>query len=195
MKKSGVELIAEERQRQIEFEGFTNEHDKQHVDDELAIAAACYAIPEKIRINELAKKSSIYSIPNLFPWGKEWWKPSPDERITELVKAGALIAADIDRIMNANITIPVVFEDSQKCDQSQECIEEDRSTFYHLMRIKAIQETAFNKEKGHLMSEVFLRRTGAINDHKGNYVINSQDIFAWFENLDYLRQYTDYDKM
>ena len=66
---------------------------------------------------------------------------------------------------------------------------------YHLMRIKAIQSTAFSKKNGHIMAEVFLRRTGAINDNKGNYVINSQDIFAWFENLDYLRQYTEYDKM
>ena len=98
MKKSGVDLIAEERQRQIEKEGFTKEHDKQHCDDELAIAAACYAIPENIRINELKNPQSIYAIPRLFPWGKEWWKPSPDERITELVKAGALIAAQIDQI-------------------------------------------------------------------------------------------------
>lgn len=32
------------------------------------------------------------------PWDNEWWKPSPDDRKRELVKAGALIAAAIDRL-------------------------------------------------------------------------------------------------
>lgn len=94
-----------------------------------------------------------------------------------------------------SLPLAVDSDDPQKCDQSQVCVEQESDIDYHFMRIKAIQSTAFNKEKGHLMAEVFLRRTGAINDHKGNYIINSQDIFAWFENLDYLRQYTDYDKM
>lgn len=114
------------------------------------------------------------------------------------IAGSLLLAADLTcpaNLLEPTVELSMDFDDPQKCDQSQACVEEDRSTFYHLMRIKAIQKTAFNKEKGHLMAEVFLRRTGAINDHKGNYVINSQDIFAWFENLDYLRQYTDYDKM
>jgi len=36
---------------------------------------------------------------NLWPWGKEWWKPS--DRRRDLVKAGALIAAEIDRLDRA----------------------------------------------------------------------------------------------
>jgi len=34
---------------------------------------------------------------SLWPWGSEWWKPSKDP-IRDLVKAGALIAAEIDRL-------------------------------------------------------------------------------------------------
>jgi hypothetical protein len=32
------------------------------------------------------------------------WKPSPDDRFRELVKAGALIAAEIDRLLRAKST-------------------------------------------------------------------------------------------
>jgi hypothetical protein len=33
-----------------------------------------------------------------WPWDREWWKPTPNNRIRELAKAGALIAAEIDRL-------------------------------------------------------------------------------------------------
>lgn len=41
--KTGVELIAEERQRQMDVEGWTPEHDDKHQRDEMNIAARCYA--------------------------------------------------------------------------------------------------------------------------------------------------------
>lgn len=34
----------------------------------------------------------------MWPFSQEWWKPTPDDRIRELAKAGALIAAEIDRL-------------------------------------------------------------------------------------------------
>ncbi len=91
MIKSGVELITAERQRQIEEEGWTPDHDDQHINGELALAAACYAIPPmSIRGSGLVLR--------LWPWKRKWWKPTPDDRIRELKKAGALIAAEIDRL-------------------------------------------------------------------------------------------------
>lgn len=33
-----------------------------------------------------------------YTWAEKWWKPSPGDRIRELEKAGALIAAEIDRL-------------------------------------------------------------------------------------------------
>lgn len=65
---------------------------------------------------------------------------------------------------------------------------------FHLNRIKAIQNE-LNNSQGNLMARVFLRRTGAINDQKGNYVINSKDLFSWFENADYLKMVTEYDTL
>lgn len=95
--KTGTELIAEERKRQIEVEGWTKEHDVEHVNDSLALAAVCYAIPSELRHYSycpLIKER----VPDFWPWEKEWWKPCPEDRIRELVKAGALIAAEIDRL-------------------------------------------------------------------------------------------------
>ncbi len=72
---------------------------------------------------------------------------------------------------------------------------------FHLKRIKAIQKgtqavnDGFVKEQGNLMARVFLRNTGALNNHKCGYIIQEQDILAWFENLDYLKSYTEYDTL
>lgn len=44
--KSGVDIIAEERKRQLEVEGWKPEGDDQYVDNQLALAGASYAIPE-----------------------------------------------------------------------------------------------------------------------------------------------------
>lgn len=89
--KTGIELIAEERQRQIEQEGWTSEHDAEHKEGEMAIAAACYAYPNYDE--DWAVQSQLQWL-----WEKNWWKPTPDDRIRELQKAGALIAAEIDRL-------------------------------------------------------------------------------------------------
>lgn len=83
---TGAELIAAERERQVAAEGWTPQHDAGHADGVLARAAACYAIPARLRRLDL------------WPWESRYWKPSPDDRVRELVKAGALLAAEIDRL-------------------------------------------------------------------------------------------------
>ena len=93
--KTGIELIAEERKRQIEQLGWDAEHDAKHTRHELARAAACYATPGYLR-------TIINGRPFGWPFNKHWWKPSPQDRKRELVKAGALIAAEIDRLQMGN---------------------------------------------------------------------------------------------
>lgn len=44
--------------------------------------------------------------PAAWPWDKEWWKPSKDQ-VRNLVKAGALIAAEIDRLQRKESHEPV----------------------------------------------------------------------------------------
>ena len=88
--KNGIELITEERERQMKVEGWTPEHDDEHTVGELAMAASCYAMTPQCR---------TYSITDSgWPWDSIWWKPTPQNRILELQKAGALIAAEIDRL-------------------------------------------------------------------------------------------------
>jgi hypothetical protein len=113
--KTGVELIAAERGRQIVEEGYDVIHDDYHKSGELSLAAIAYAAPTRIFMSEETATGVIFYDP--FPDG---WRdkrqeygditlsrvlPDPDtytkeERIDLLVKAGALIAAEIDRLQN-----------------------------------------------------------------------------------------------
>ena len=87
---SGVDLICMERERQMIEKGYTAAHDDEETDDRLAYAAVCYAIPN-------FPSKQIY-VEDFYPWADYTYKPTPDNRIKELVKAGALIAAEIDRL-------------------------------------------------------------------------------------------------
>jgi hypothetical protein len=95
---TGIERIAAERKRQIEEEGFTAKHDDQWNGHELAQAAMCYCMippdPE-----DILDGSVELCMPDEWPWGKKWWKPTPDNRIRKLEKAGSMIAAEIDRLL------------------------------------------------------------------------------------------------
>jgi hypothetical protein len=99
---SALDLIAKERSRQVEDEGWTPEHDDTHVGGNLALAAACYAIPASSR------DAPYYPI-RLWPFWPEWFKPTPNDRLRELAKAGALIVAEIERLQRSQsslLTIP-----------------------------------------------------------------------------------------
>ena len=92
---SGLALIADERERQIMVEGYTPDHDDKHDRGELAVSAARYALHD-VQISEAADVDLVDLISDLdeFP-GSCWFKPA--DPIRNLVKAGALIAAEIDR--------------------------------------------------------------------------------------------------
>lgn len=92
----GASMIAIERYRQIATEGWTPEHDDDYKDAELAKAAAAY-----IDAGLVAQGGDVSTFfPRDWPWERQWWKPSGDP-IRNLVKAGALIAAEIDRLHRA----------------------------------------------------------------------------------------------
>lgn len=96
-----VELIARERQRQIDVEGYTPRHDYQHA-DELALAGASYALAVAQRTPHMAAAIGLpqQAVPPTWPWHASYWKPEPENRVRELVKAGALIATAIDARLN-----------------------------------------------------------------------------------------------
>lgn len=105
---TGIQLISEERKRQIEVEGWTTEHDAEyHTNGELAMAGACYALNDHLYpLGQIAEnKNGVHMTIKrkaFWPFVKSWWKPAlttkPKDRIRELTKAGALIAAEIDRL-------------------------------------------------------------------------------------------------
>ena len=86
-----LDVIAE-RQRQQSVEGWMPEHDDEHCNGELAMAAVCY-------INETETVNRNGGKPWGWPWDASWWKPNARRR--NLVKAGALILAEIERIDRA----------------------------------------------------------------------------------------------
>ena len=104
---TGIELIAKERQRQIDEEGWTAEHDDLHSDGEMAQAAAVYATVTQENLIRVLD----HDYGDGWPWDLEWFKPYREtdgpfcpqsipgvDRVRCLFKAGALIAAEIDRI-------------------------------------------------------------------------------------------------
>lgn len=100
---SGAAMIAAERTRQIESEGWTPEHDDSHVRNELGDAARCYitsAEAAQYDKNCVAFDGGyrvLEGVPGNWPWESDWWKPT-DDPVKDLVKAGALVAAEIDRL-------------------------------------------------------------------------------------------------
>ncbi|SER94780.1 hypothetical protein SAMN04244573_04632 [Azotobacter beijerinckii] len=84
--------VLAERRRQIEVEGFSPEHDRQYDLGELPAAAACYALFAQRQMLGLRKSEPDHA----WPWNLGCWKPG-DAR-SALVKAGALILAEIERL-------------------------------------------------------------------------------------------------
>ena len=93
--------VAAERRRQQEAEGWTLAHDDMHVDGEMARAAAVYALNSAgvVRLQFNAELAEI--VPRDWPWSLSWYRPAKPRRA--LVKAGALIVAEIERIDRAAV--------------------------------------------------------------------------------------------
>ena len=93
--QAAADVLAE-RRRQIEAEGWSPEHDDDHDCGEIAAMAVFYAMPEAVR--DWPARETGYGA----TWGAAivpagWW-PKPGDRRRELVKAGALILAEIERL-------------------------------------------------------------------------------------------------
>lgn len=94
--------IMAERHRQISEEGFSLERDrKEYPDGQLALAAACYAggPQELFRLGPRLSNGSHLYLP-LWPWSRVWWKPK--DRRRDLIRAAALIVAELQRMEAEN---------------------------------------------------------------------------------------------
>lgn len=90
--------VLAERQRQMDVEGWTPEHDGGHDAGELAAAGSASALYAADELNPHSQGDGDYGreLPAMWPWESKWWKPTDPRRA--LVKAGALILAEIERI-------------------------------------------------------------------------------------------------
>ncbi len=86
--------VQAERRRQVEVEGWTPEHDDEHDNGEMALAAASYAAYAHIELSG--------DLPFCWPWDQQWWKPTTTRR--DLVKACALGLAEIERLDRAAVS-------------------------------------------------------------------------------------------
>jgi hypothetical protein len=96
--------VSLERWRQKTAEGWTVDHDDDHCGGELAQAAACYAdpAPEIIRVaKDDGRKTTVTGtwIPKRWPWAVDGYKPK--DRRRDLIRAAALIVAEIERLDRA----------------------------------------------------------------------------------------------
>lgn len=108
---TGIERIARERQRQVEVKGWSDEHDDGYDNGEMAMAAACYAAPDLIYVEE--RDAGRIGFLDPWPWDETDDTRRTDDdnnilpnhqeqlpaRVRQLEKAGALIAAEIDRLL------------------------------------------------------------------------------------------------
>lgn len=86
--------IIAERTRQKSVEGWTEEHDDRYVPGELARAGAAYALYAPTH-ERGGRRITRDLLAHIWPWKWTWWKPTSFRR--DLVKAGALILADLER--------------------------------------------------------------------------------------------------
>lgn len=94
--RAWLDVLAE-RQRQIETEGWTPRHDDTHDGGELARAASCYASAAGTAPDVRRDIEARASLPDeVWPWPMDWWKPTTRRR--DLVKAAALVLAEIERL-------------------------------------------------------------------------------------------------
>lgn len=94
---TALEKIAAERRRQIDQEGWTAEHDDTHRAGELALAAAAYAAVSSARIDGSMTIADLAF--RLWPFQPYQMKQKDQE--ADLVRAGALIVAELERIERA----------------------------------------------------------------------------------------------
>jgi len=99
-KTAAAHDVLVERWRQVEAEGYDVGNDDGHVLGELGAYAAFYAMPPAAR--DWPAEETGYGA----TWGEaivpaDWTPPKPGDRRRELVKAGALVLAEIERMDRA----------------------------------------------------------------------------------------------
>jgi hypothetical protein len=89
--------VLAERQRQINAEGWTPEHDDEHSNASMAVAAAAYALADAAPYTGLG--ADAQRLWGLTGWAWKWFKRKGHR--SNLVRSGALMLAEIERLDRA----------------------------------------------------------------------------------------------
>ena len=92
MARNALEAIIQERIRQTLAEGYTPAHDDEHTDGQMALLAAAYALSSRPKENQYHYRHAL--INELAGYG---WEIKRKDPISDLVRAGALILAELER--------------------------------------------------------------------------------------------------
>lgn len=98
--QAAADVLAE-RRRQVEVNGWTPEHDDEHDGGRMAAAGSAYALAAADHLHPLSQGDGCYDThATPLAWPQDWeFKPADPRRM--LVKAGALILAEIERLDRA----------------------------------------------------------------------------------------------
>lgn len=95
IKTDAFQSVARERQRQVVVYGYNAKHDDRYRAGELIMAAGAYTLFSQ-------SYPEAGSPPGGWPWSPYYWTPGPNKR-RDLVKAAALLIAEIERIDRAEV--------------------------------------------------------------------------------------------
>lgn len=95
--KAALDVLAERKRQAVE--GWTDEHDDEHVDGSMSIASACYALETHRNALTCARIVKFDQLWECTGWSSQWFKPK--DRRRDLVRAAALLLAEIERLDRA----------------------------------------------------------------------------------------------
>lgn len=98
MMNKAIGDVINERKRQLNAEGYSTAADDGYVHGELAAAAAVYAMTAVVTLHD--NDPTTYEAPDIWPWAEEAFKPKSQRE--DLVRAAALLIAEIERIDRKN---------------------------------------------------------------------------------------------
>ena len=131
----GANRIFIERRRQIEEEHYSAVHDDSHVHGEIALAAIAYAAPERVFV--LRHSPSSMRFVDTWPWEEAYDKRQGHDRLRRLEIAGALIAAEIDRLLRLRETVGMLEAEATRLEA------ENGEAIMYLPRHKEIERELY----------------------------------------------------
>jgi hypothetical protein len=103
--------VIAERRRHVDVEGWTTEHDDDHVPGELARAGAAYLYSGSLQDPDARARARRWyekhghevpdTIRRLWPWDWRWWKPAEDDCRRDLVRGCSLGIAEGEKFDRA----------------------------------------------------------------------------------------------